>query len=146
MAGSDICAAKAFCRRCFGFANGTGIDWIHTSPGARLPAQQAFRHMSARLRGTQEAMPNISDSVRSTRTEDGRILLDVRHGQMFSLNLVGSRILELIEQGWDEVRIAEEISRAYATTIEVACTDVHDFIEALRKDSILQAKASGDSI
>ena len=91
-------------------------------------------------------MPKISHSVRSTRSQDGRILLDVRRGQMFSLNVVGSKILELIEQGWDEARMAEEISRAYATTIEVARTDVHDFIEALRKDSILQASASDDSI
>lgn len=91
-------------------------------------------------------MLNTSDSVRSTRTADGRILLDVRHGQMFSLNVVGSTILELIEQGWHEERIAEEISRAYATTIETAQTDVHDFMEALRKHSILQANDSGDSI
>jgi hypothetical protein len=91
-------------------------------------------------------MLNTSDSVRSTRTEDGRILLDVRHGQMFSLNVVGSKILELIEEGWDEARIAEEISRAYNTTIEVARTDVHEFIQALRRHSILQANCSGDSI
>jgi hypothetical protein len=91
-------------------------------------------------------MLNTSDSVRSTRTADGRILLDIRHGQMFSLNLVGSRILELIEQGWDEARIAEEISRAYTTTIEVARADVHDFIEALRRHSIIQANVSSDSI
>lgn len=91
-------------------------------------------------------MLNTSDSLRSTQTADGRILLDVRHGQMFSLNVVGSKILELIEQGWDEARIAEEISRAYATTIEVARTDVHDFIEALHKHCILQASGSGDSI
>ena len=91
-------------------------------------------------------MLNTSDSIRSTRTQDGRILLDVRHGQMFSLNVVGSKILELIEQGWDEARIAVEISQAYATTIEVARTDVHEFIEALRRHSILQANGSGDSI
>jgi coenzyme PQQ synthesis protein D (PqqD) len=91
-------------------------------------------------------MPKISHSVRSTRTKDGRILLDVGRGQMFSLNVVGSKILEMIEQGWDEARIAEEISRAYPTTIEVARTDVHDFIEALLKVSILQASASDDSI
>jgi hypothetical protein len=91
-------------------------------------------------------MPNTSDSLRSTQTADGRILLDVRHGQMFSLNVVGSKILDLIEQGWDEARIAEEISRSYAATIEVVRTDVHDFIEALRRHSILQANTSGDSI
>jgi hypothetical protein len=91
-------------------------------------------------------MPKISQSVRSTPTQDGRILLDVLRGQMFSLNVVGSKILELIEQGWDETRIAEEISRTYATTIEVARTDVHEFIEVLRKDSILQAVVAGDVV
>ena len=64
-------------------------------------------------------MLNTSDTIRSTRTEDGRILLDVRHGQMFSVNVVGSKILDLIEQGWDESHIADEISRAYAVNIEV---------------------------
>ena len=91
-------------------------------------------------------MLNTSDSIRSTRTDDGRILLDVRHGQMFSLNIVGSKILSLIEQGWDEPHIAEEISRAYATNIEIARTDVHEFIEALRKHGIVQAENSGDFI
>jgi hypothetical protein len=144
--GLHIYAAKDFCRWYFEIANGTGIVWIHTPRGARLPVPQTFRHMSARPLGPRERLPKISHSVRSTRTQDGRILLDVRRGQMFSVNVVGSEILELIEQGWDEARMAEEISRAYATTIEVARTDVHDFIEALRKDSILQASASDDSI
>ena len=110
------------------------------------PEWHTFRDKSATPRGSNETMLNTSDSVRSTQTEDGRILLDVRHGQMFSLNVVGSKILELIEEGWDEARIAEEISRAYNTTIEVARTDVHEFIQALRRHSILQANCSGDSI
>jgi hypothetical protein len=96
--------------------------------------------------GSNKAMLNTSESIRSTRTEDGRILLDVCHGQMFSLNVVGSRILELVERGWDEAPIAEEISRAYSTTIEVARADVHNFINALRKHSILQARSSANSL
>ena len=62
-------------------------------------------------------MLNTSDTVRSTQTIDGRILLDVRHGRMFSVNAVGSKILELLEQGQDEPRIADEISRAYGPTV-----------------------------
>ena len=115
-------------------------------PVRHCQAQHTFRHKSARPRGLNEAMLNTSESVRSTQTTDGRILLDVRHGQMFSLNVVGSKILELIEQGWDEARIAEEISRTYATTIEVVRTDVHEFIETLRRQSILRANGPGDSI
>ena len=61
---------------------------------------------------------------------------------MFSLNIVGSTILDLLEQGWDEVRIAQEISLAYAISVEVARADVHDFIESLSKHHILAADSS----
>jgi len=65
---------------------------------------------------------------------------------MFSVNVVGSKILELIEQGWEEARIADEISRAYAMNIEVIRTDVHEFIDALHKHRILQDIRSSDSV
>ena len=91
-------------------------------------------------------MLNASDTIRSKQTEDGRIVLDICRGQIFCLNVVGSKILEMIEHGWDELRIAEEISRAYATSIEVVRPDVHDFIEALRKHQIVQATNSNDSL
>jgi len=91
-------------------------------------------------------MLNTSDSVRSTQTADGRILLDVRHGRMFSVNAVGSKILELLEQGQDEPRIAEEISRAYTMNIEAVRPDVHEFIEALHKHNIVQATDAVDSL
>lgn len=88
-------------------------------------------------------MPNISDTIRSTQTVDGRVVLDIRRGRMFSVNSVGSKILELLEQGQNEPRIAEEISRLYATNIEVVRPDVHDFIEALRNHRIVK---DGDSV
>lgn len=88
-------------------------------------------------------MPNISDTIRSTQTVDGRVVLDIRRGRMFAVNPVGSKILELLEQGQNEPRIAEEISRLYATNIEVVRPDVHDFIVALREHHIVQA---GDSV
>jgi DNA-binding CsgD family transcriptional regulator len=90
-------------------------------------------------------MLNTSDTIRSAKTDDGRLLLDVHHGQMFSLNRAGSRILELLEQGWDEARIAEEISRSYAMSVEVVRTDVREFVEALRRHHILNASSSVDS-
>lgn len=83
-------------------------------------------------------MLRISETIRRTETQDGGILLDVHHGQMFSLNLVGARILEMLRQGYDEPRIAEEISRAYQITRDVAQRDVTEFIESLHKHHILQ--------
>lgn len=69
---------------------------------------------------------------------DGGILLDVHHGQMFCLNLVGARILELLQQGFDEERIADEISRTYRMEKETVQKDVSEFIGSLHKYHILQ--------
>lgn len=69
---------------------------------------------------------------------DGGILLDVHHGQMFCLNVVGAKILELMQRGYDESRIAEEISRDYGVNKEVVRADVIEFIETLLKHHILQ--------
>src|SRR5271169_6217525 len=113
-------------------------------PMRNCPAEQTVRQNSARTMSSYRVMLNTSDTVRSTQTEDGRIVLDIRRGQMFSLNVIGSRILELIEHGWDEARIAVEISRSYAMSIEVVRTDVHDFIKALRQHEILRANDSVD--
>lgn len=82
-------------------------------------------------------MFRISDAIRKTQTMDGGILLDVHHGQMFCLNIVGAKILELMQRGYDESRIADEISRDYGASREVVRADVIEFIEALHKNHIL---------
>ena len=83
-------------------------------------------------------MFRVSDTIRRTETVDGGILLDVHHGQMFCLNIVGAKILELMQRGYDESHIADEISRDYGVNKEVVRADVIDFIETLHKHHILQ--------
>ncbi len=77
-------------------------------------------------------MFKVSDAIRRTQTVDGGILLDIHHGQMFCLNIVGAKILELMQRGYDESRIADEISRDYGVSREVVRADVLEFIEILR--------------
>ena len=84
-------------------------------------------------------MFRLSDTIRQTQTQDGGILLDIHHGQMFCLNLVGAKILELMQRGYDESRIADEISRDYEASREVVRADVIEFIQTLEKNHILQA-------
>ncbi len=91
-------------------------------------------------------MFRISDTIRRTETADGGILLDVHHGQMFCLNIVGAKILELMQQGYDESRIADEISKRYGANREVVRADVRDFIESLHKHHILQSVRSADVV
>ena len=80
----------------------------------------------------------VSDTIRQAETADGNILLDVHHGQMFSLNVVGAKILQLLRKGYDTSRIANEISRDYGMNADAVRTDVIEFIETLHKHHILQ--------
>lgn len=89
-------------------------------------------------------MFKVSDTIRGTETVDGGILLDIHHGQMFCLNIVGAKILELMQQGYDESQIADKISRSYGASREVVRADVLDFIESLHKHHILQPLRSAD--
>jgi hypothetical protein len=58
-------------------------------------------------------MYRVSEGVRSTHGQDGAIVLDVQQGQMFNLNCVGSRILELLESGKEEPDLVKVISHEF---------------------------------
>jgi len=84
-----------------------------------------------------DPMYRVSDGVRSTHGQDGAIVLDVQQGQMFNLNLVGSRILELLEKGSAESDIVDVISREFNASPEVVENDVREFIESLKKHKLV---------
>ncbi len=87
-------------------------------------------------------MFRMSDTIRRTQTVDGGILLDIHHGQMFCLNVVGAKILELMQQGYDESRITEEISRDYQVPRDTVRADVLEFIESLHKHHVLAIRSA----
>jgi Coenzyme PQQ synthesis protein D (PqqD) len=82
-------------------------------------------------------MLTISSTVRRTQTQDGEVLLEIKQGQMFCLNPVGSKILELVGSGCNEHEIVNQVSAAYGADIDMVRTDVHEFLEALSRYSIL---------
>jgi hypothetical protein len=86
-------------------------------------------------------MFQVSSTVRRTKTEDGGVLLDVRRGRIFSLNVVGFRILELLEKGFDTPQIASEVSKTYGMDLETVRADVREFIEVLYKHHILHVRS-----
>jgi hypothetical protein len=87
-------------------------------------------------------MYRISESVRSTHGQDGAIVLDIQQGQMFNLNLVGSRILELLKIGATESTIADEISHKFEVSRDVAESDMREFIESLKQHHLLEDTGS----
>lgn len=82
-------------------------------------------------------MYRVSDGVRSTHGQDGAIVLDIQQGQMFNLNIVGSKILELLEHGSTESEIVSAISREFSARHEDVENDVHEFMECLKRHGLI---------
>jgi predicted ArsR family transcriptional regulator len=88
-------------------------------------------------------MYRVSDTVLSTHNQDGAIVLDVRQGQMFNLNVVGSRILELLKNESTESAIVDEISREFDVSRALAENDVRKFLQALKKSHLVEEHEPG---
>jgi hypothetical protein len=88
-------------------------------------------------------MYRLSETVRSTHNQDGAIVLDVRQGQMFNVNFVGSRILELLKTGSTESAIVEQISREFGVSRDLAEKDVGDFLQNLEKCQLVESYEPG---
>ena len=88
-------------------------------------------------------MYRVSEGVRSTHSQDGAIILDIGQGQMFNVNLVGSRILELLEAGSAQPEIVEEIIREFGVSRHLAENDVHDFLQTLTKYQLVVSTDRG---
>ena len=84
-------------------------------------------------------MLKISESVRSSHGQDGAILLDVQQGQIFNVNLVGSRILELLAAGTSEPDVADTISKEFGVNRDIATKDMQEFLLALQERGLLEA-------
>ena len=88
----------------------------------------------------------LSEHVRSTHSQDGAVVLDIRAGQMFRLNVVGSRMLELLKQGMTEAQIADAISRDSGAPREIVATDLREFLLHLERNHLLEIRqATSDS-
>jgi DNA-binding IclR family transcriptional regulator len=73
-------------------------------------------------------------------------VLDIRQGQMFNLNFVGSRILELLKNGSTESAIVDEISRKFDVSRDLAESDVREFLQSLEKCHLIEKHESGAAV
>ena len=89
--------------------------------------------------GKGNPLLKIAEGVRSTHERDGAVVLDIHQGQMFTLNIVGSQILGMLERGWPETKIAHEISREFGIRSDIVERDVREFIACLEKHKLLQS-------
>jgi hypothetical protein len=83
-------------------------------------------------------MNRVSDAVSSMHNQDGGIVLDSRQGQIFKLNCVGSRILELLKSGGPESSIASLISEEFGVERGIVERDLQEFMDELSRRGILR--------
>jgi hypothetical protein len=83
-------------------------------------------------------MYRVSDGIRSTHGQDGAVVLDIRQGQMFNLNFVGSRILQFLNGGSTPPEIVDEIVREFGIGRDRAESDVNEFLETLKKNRLVE--------
>jgi hypothetical protein len=88
-------------------------------------------------------MYRVSNTVSSTHGRDGAIVLDIEQGQMFNLNFVGSRILELLKGGSAQSEIVDEIVREFGVGREIAENDVREFLQTLKENRLVEEHGPG---
>ena len=81
----------------------------------------------------------LSAQVRSTHSQDGAVVLDILHGEMFRLNFVGSRMLELLEQGFTEAQIAQKIAIEFEAEPQIIAQHLRAFIAHLETQRLIES-------
>lgn len=92
--------------------------------------------------GSEFRMYRVLENVRSTHSADGAVVLDIRQGQLFSLNVVGSRMLELMKDRLSEAAIVNQIAREFSVTAEIVEDDFQHFIRELKQLQLLDEPVS----
>jgi Coenzyme PQQ synthesis protein D (PqqD) len=124
----------------FHFSDSGTYVWHRKEFHDRLASSEEF------IRKTEDAMFRVSEYLRKTSSEDGGIVLDVKHGRMFGLNIVGSRILELLEQQHTPAQIAQEIAVTFGVTTDIADRDVREFLETLEKHHLIEMRLTSAAL
>ena len=79
----------------------------------------------------------ILEHVRTTITQDGAVLMNIRGGQMLTLNLTGSIIWQQLADGRSREQIADTFSPRFGISREQALADVNEFLEQLETQHLI---------
>jgi len=82
-----------------------------------------------------------ANNVRRASSADGAIVLHLGRGTMFRLNPIGSKILDLLEQGVSPARVAEQLSEQFDVPIEVVQNDLRHFMQSLQIHGVIDSLA-----
>jgi hypothetical protein len=120
-----------------------GLRTFRTKPRLIPASHGTFPGMLPAERN--HALYKVSGGLRSTRNEDGGIVLDIERGQIFRLNPVGALVLESLGKGRAETEIAKDITLEYGISEEEAVVDVRDFLQSLERHKLVRPQP-GDQV
>jgi hypothetical protein len=116
-------------------AKGTGVF-------ERTRIQNGSVSAADTVRGT---MIRISEHVRTTITQDGAVLMNIKGGHMLTLNLTGSMIWQQLADGRSPEQIADTLSPQFGIPREQALADVNEFLEQLETQQLIAPLESENS-
>jgi len=118
--------AGEFSGRDFGFPNISATLW-------------KLARSSGSFEKSEKTMSLLRETIRSTATPDGGIVLDIAGGRLYSLNPAATVVFQSMERGLSDEQAAAELSRRFGIPGDVAANDVREFSEALEKLGLLVA-------
>jgi hypothetical protein len=80
----------------------------------------------------------VPDSVKSTETQDGAVLLDVKQGLCFSINPVGMLVWKRVRDGCTTTQIAQYLAETFSISPEQARNDTQEFLHELMEKRLVQ--------
>src|SRR5229473_8011250 len=82
-------------------------------------------------------MMKVLEHVRTTITQDGAVLMNIKGGQMITLNLTGSIIWQQLADGRSPEQIADTLSPQFGIPREQALADVNEFLQQLESQHLI---------
>jgi coenzyme PQQ synthesis protein D (PqqD) len=88
---------------------------------------------------------HISETVRTATNQDGAVLMEISQGQMFSINPIGSRIWQQLNDGRSPDEIAKGFVSDFGISREQALNDVNEFVQQLEAQQLVRSSEFRDS-
>src|SRR5690348_11381664 len=92
-----------------------------------------------------ETKYTLSETARSTHGQDGAVVLEVHQGRMFSVNRLGSRVLELLKSERTKSEIANAISGEFEVSRDKVEKDLREFLAILAQHKLIKACGSDNA-
>lgn len=92
-----------------------------------------------------ESMMRISEHIRTTITQDGAVIMNIKRGSMLTLNPTGSMIWQRLSEGHTPTQIAAQLASEFGISREQASADVNEFLEQLEAHHLIESGESPDS-